>query len=120
VAILLGLDAVLDYIWKNYEFTRDYLARELPSVQVIEPQGTYLLWVNCGPLGFSVSERKRRIYEEAGVFLEPECCRRDREHAIYTAFKSAGVQAHKLPRCGRRHPRCSESGAGSPQDWHRL
>ncbi len=64
------LKAMLDYVWANYEFTRDYFARELPTVQVIEPQGTYLLWVNCGPLGFSPDERKRRIYEQAGVFLD--------------------------------------------------
>lgn len=64
------LQAVLDYVWANYEFTRDYFARELPAVQVIKPQGTYLLWVDCGPLGYSPTERKRRIYENAGVFLD--------------------------------------------------
>lgn len=64
------LKAALDYIWSNYEFTRDYFARELPGAQVLELQGTYLLWVNCGPLGFSPAERKKRIYEQAGVFLD--------------------------------------------------
>lgn len=64
------LDQVLAYVYANYEFTRDYFAQALPKVRVIEPEGTYLQWIDCGPLGFGPDERKERIYENARVWLD--------------------------------------------------
>jgi len=64
------LDQVLAYVYANYEFTRDYFAQTLPKARVIEPQGTYLQWIDFGPLGFGPEERRVRIYENARVWLD--------------------------------------------------
>jgi len=64
------LDAVLTYVSANYKFVRDYFAEHLPQVTVVEPEGTYLLWVDCSALGLSPEDRKQKILGDARVFLD--------------------------------------------------
>lgn len=64
------LDAVLSYIKKNADYTREFLSRNLPKVKMTELEGTYLVWLDFRAYGLSVSELNRKIVYEAGVWLD--------------------------------------------------
>jgi len=40
------LDELMDYLKDNLEFLKDFIAREIPSVKVTEPEATYLVWLD--------------------------------------------------------------------------
>jgi cystathionine beta-lyase len=61
------LDEMLAYVNGNLEFALDYLARNLPEVKPLRPEGTYLLWVDCRGLGLDVDGLKNLMYKKAKV-----------------------------------------------------
>ena len=46
------LEELLVYLQGNVDFVRDYLKQEIPKIRLIEPEGTYLLWLDCRELGY--------------------------------------------------------------------
>lgn len=64
------LAQVLDYVAGNFRFLRDYLAEHLPQIDVIEPEGTYLVWLDCRRLGLDKTALERLMLTEARVFLD--------------------------------------------------
>jgi cystathionine beta-lyase len=64
------LEQVLRYVAGNYALLVSLLREGLPSAQVLPLEGTYLAWVNMRPLGHGDAELKRRILEEARVWLD--------------------------------------------------
>lgn len=40
------LDSLKEYLIENLNFVRDYLEENIPSVKLIEPEGTYLIWLD--------------------------------------------------------------------------
>ncbi len=65
------LEAVKEYIRGNLDFVRGYLAEKLPQVTLVEPEGTYLLWLDFRGLGLSEEELEKLIVEKAGLWLDP-------------------------------------------------
>lgn len=59
------LDAVLDYIAGNLALVRERLAG-LPGVKLIEPDGTFLLWLDYRGLALEPDELTRFLRERAG------------------------------------------------------
>jgi cystathionine beta-lyase len=49
------LKAVISYLEGNVEMVRDTLDK-LPGVELVEPEGTFLLWVNFNGLGLGLDE----------------------------------------------------------------
>ena len=47
------LEALRDYLEQNYQKTKAFLAQHLPKVTLIEPEGTYLLWLDFRAYGLS-------------------------------------------------------------------
>jgi len=45
------LEELLNYLQANLEFTLNYFVDKIPKIKVIQPQGTYLLWLDCRALG---------------------------------------------------------------------
>ena len=64
------LAQVMDYIRENYLYLRDYLADHLPEAVVIEPEGTYLVWVDFRPLGVEKGFCRERLIDEGQVYLD--------------------------------------------------
>ena len=64
------LDALRAYLEQNLQRTKDFLRRELPAVHLIEPEGTYLLWLDFRAYGLSDETLDRLIREEAGLWLD--------------------------------------------------
>ena len=65
------LEALLVYLQQTREFVRGYLASHLPGIHLIEPEGSYLLWLDCRELGMTDAELKHFFVHEAGVALSP-------------------------------------------------
>ncbi len=59
------LNELLSYLNKNNETVRGFLANKLPKIKLIEPEGTYLLWLDFRELGLSVEELKSLLVNEA-------------------------------------------------------
>mgnify|MGYP001440996648 CR=1 FL=1 len=63
------LTQVMDYIAGNLRYLRDFVAEHLPQIEVIEPEGTYLVWLDCRGLGLGKAELERLMLDEAHVFM---------------------------------------------------
>jgi cysteine-S-conjugate beta-lyase len=64
------LDAALDYIAANVTYLRTFLRERLPRIQLIEPQGTYLAWMDMRALGLSQGELGELLMERARLYLD--------------------------------------------------
>ena len=64
------LEALKKHLLSNIEFVRSYLAENLPKVRLIEPEGTFLLWLDFSALGFSDAEIDDIIVNKAKVWLD--------------------------------------------------
>ena len=64
------LDDLRKYLTDNLHYVYMYLAKYLPQIQVIEPEGTYLLWLDCRGLGLSDKERVAAIEEKGKLWLD--------------------------------------------------
>ena len=58
------------HLKENIDFTRSFLAEKLPLVRLIEPEGTFLLWLDFSKLGLSDSEIDDIIVNKAKVWLD--------------------------------------------------
>ena len=65
------LEELLVYLQGNVDFVRDYLKQEIPKIRLIEPEGTYLLWLDCRELGLSVEELEHLVVDKANLWLDP-------------------------------------------------
>lgn len=62
-------DAMLDYVWGNYLYLKEFLAKHLPQVGIAGLQGTYLAWTDMSGLGMEPDELMRFLEDEAALFL---------------------------------------------------
>jgi cystathionine beta-lyase len=63
------LKDVMAYIESNFELLDRFLA-EIPEIEVIRPEGTYLIWLDCRKLGMEPKELERLMLDEARVYLD--------------------------------------------------
>lgn len=64
------LDNLRKYLTDNLHYVYMYLEKYLPQIQVIEPEGTYLVWLDCRGLGLSDKERVAAIEEKGKLWLD--------------------------------------------------
>ena len=65
------LEALLIYLTETRDFVSQYLAEHIPKIKVIQPEGTYLLWLDCRELGMNDSELKQFFIHKAKVGMNP-------------------------------------------------
>jgi cystathionine beta-lyase len=65
------LESLLVYLQETRDFVRNYLVSHLSGIHLIEPEGTYLLWLDCRSMGMSDEELQRFFVQDAGVGLSP-------------------------------------------------
>ena len=58
------LEAVIAYLERNVELVRDSL-RHIPDIELVEPEGTFLLWMNFNGLGMAPDELYAFLRNEA-------------------------------------------------------
>lgn len=59
-----------EYLKGNLEYIRSYLAKRLPDIYMVNPEGTYVIWLDCTALGMSDKELDRFMKEEARLWLD--------------------------------------------------
>jgi len=64
------LNELKAYLEANYQRTKAFLAKELPKVTLIEPEGTYLLWLDFRAYGLTAKELDDIIVHDAGLWLD--------------------------------------------------
>ena len=64
------LEDVIAYLEENVSITRAYLKEHLPSLHLVEPEGTYLLWIDCSKTGLSDEDLKDRLLRKGKLALE--------------------------------------------------
>ena len=64
------VDQLVDYLRGNLSFMRETFRSRMPQIHLIEPEGTYLPWVDFSKLGLNTSELERFIVERAKLWLD--------------------------------------------------
>lgn len=63
------LEQCLAYLRANVDFARSFIAERLPEIKASDPEGTYLLWLDCRGLGLDGAGLKQFMVHEAKVAL---------------------------------------------------
>ncbi|MGQ1910227.1 MalY/PatB family protein [Marinifilum sp. RC60d5] len=63
------LEQLIDYLQNNVNFVREYLSKNIPNIKLIEPEATYLLWLDCRELGLSSDKLNQLFIDTAEVAL---------------------------------------------------
>jgi cystathionine beta-lyase len=63
------LDNLLVHLRSNIDFLKTYLAENLPQVTLVEPEGTYLVWLDFRELGLETKELHRFLAQKARLAL---------------------------------------------------
>lgn len=64
------LEELKKHLLSNIDFVRSYLKEKLPKARLIEPEGTFLLWIDFSAYGLTDSELDNLIVNKAKVWLD--------------------------------------------------
>lgn len=64
------LEEVKQYIWENYLFLKEYLGQKIPKIHALDPEGTYLVWLDFRELGLTEQEREDLVVNKAHLWLD--------------------------------------------------
>jgi len=59
-----------NYLMENLNFIRNFLKSRLPMIRLVEPEGTYLVWLDCRGLGLNDRQLDDLIVNKAGLWLD--------------------------------------------------
>lgn len=65
------LDSLMVYLAHTRDMVQNFLAKHLPEIRPILPQGTYLLWLDCRALDMNDDALRHFFVFEAGIGLSP-------------------------------------------------
>ena len=63
------LDSLNHYIWGNYLALKEFIAKELPRLEVARLEGTYLAWVDIKATGLTSDEAYEKLMKEGRVYV---------------------------------------------------
>lgn len=64
------LEQLIDYLKGNLQFLKEYIEERIPQIKVIEPEGTYLVWVDCRKLGMDAKKLHEFMLDKAKVWFD--------------------------------------------------
>ena len=64
------LEELKEYLEGNLDYVRQFLSENIPQVRLVEPEGTYLIWLDFS--GFTTDRRElaHLILDEAKLWLD--------------------------------------------------
>lgn len=65
------LDELLEYLQGNLDYVRTFLKENLPRIRLIEPEGTYLIWLDFSEVTDDRRKLKEIIEDKARLWLDP-------------------------------------------------
>lgn len=63
------LKQLIPYLEKNVTLLEDFIKLNIPSIGVIRPEGTYLVWLDFNKTGIDHSKINKFLIEKAGLWL---------------------------------------------------
>ncbi|MFU0827471.1 MAG: Cystathionine beta-lyase PatB [Lachnoclostridium sp.] len=72
------LNELKEYLYQNLQYTKEFLEKYIPEVKLVEPEGTYLIWLDFNNLGLSEEEledfivKKAKLWLDGGTMFGPE------------------------------------------------
>jgi cysteine-S-conjugate beta-lyase len=64
------LEQLLKYLQGNLDYLINYFEQNIPEIEVIKPEGTYLVWLDCRKLGLDNAGLRKFMRERAKVGLD--------------------------------------------------
>ncbi|UQZ90143.1 aminotransferase [Deltaproteobacteria bacterium Smac51] len=64
------LKQLKEYLAGNLDYMRNFLKTELPRVKLIEPEGTYLAWLDFRELGHDPNDLNKFLAEKAKIWFD--------------------------------------------------
>lgn len=58
------------YLRGNLDFLREYLAKHIPQISLVEPEGTYFAWLDLSQLGLDRAGLRELIVNKARLWLD--------------------------------------------------
>ncbi len=65
------IDELLNYLEGNTNYIRSFLKENLPEIHLIEPEGTYLLWLDFSGITTDHKKLEELIVDKAKLWLDP-------------------------------------------------
>lgn len=81
------LTQLLSYLHENLKLVRDFTKTRMPEITLIEPEGTYLAWLDCRGMGMTEEELIDFFSNEAKVWLD---------HGSHSGKEGAGFMRFNL------------------------
>ncbi len=64
------LKELKEYLEGNLLFAKNFLEEKLPKIKLVEPEGTYLIWLDFSETGLSHNEVEDLIVDKANLWLD--------------------------------------------------
>ncbi len=64
------LGQLLEYLQGNLDYLMAYFEQKIPKIEVVKPEGTYLVWLDCRKLGLDDAELRSFMRKKARVGLD--------------------------------------------------
>jgi cystathionine beta-lyase len=64
------LEDLKSYLTENLAFLRGFIRTRIPAIRLVEPEGTYLIWLDCRELGKSDRALDELIVSRARLWLD--------------------------------------------------
>lgn len=64
------LEQLKQYLAGNLSYIRQFLREKLPEIALIEPEGTYLVWLDLRKLGLTEQQQRQLIVQDAKLWLD--------------------------------------------------
>lgn len=61
------LEQLLEYLRGNIDYAIDYIRKNIPQINPIRPEATYMIWLDCRELGMNAQEQKEFFIKMAGI-----------------------------------------------------
>ena len=63
------LDQLLNYLYENLQFLKGFIKIKIPKINIIEPEGSYLVWVDFRSLNLDSAQIRTLMIKKAKVVL---------------------------------------------------
>ena len=64
------VDELLEYLEGNLDYIREFIKEKLPQIKLIEPEGTYLIWLDFSGVTSDYRDLRKLIEDEAKLWLD--------------------------------------------------
>jgi cystathionine beta-lyase len=64
------LEELKVYLAENLAYLREFICTRIPQIKLVEPQGTYLIWLDCRALGLNEKALADLIVSRAKLWLD--------------------------------------------------